>query len=29
VPGSSHVYLRPGMQLRACLLRVDKLGAAE
>lgn len=29
VPGSSKTYLRPGMQLRACVLRVDRLGAPE
>jgi uncharacterized protein DUF4232 len=29
VPGSTQTYLRPGMQLRACLLKVDKLGAPE
>lgn len=29
VPGSSQTYLRPGMQLRACVLRVDRLGAPD
>jgi hypothetical protein len=29
VPGTTHIYLRPGLQLRACVLRVDKLGAPE
>lgn len=29
VPGTEQLYLRPGMQLRACLLRIDKLGAPE
>jgi hypothetical protein len=29
VPGTTQTYLRPGMQLRACLLRVDRLGAPE
>jgi hypothetical protein len=29
VPGSRQTYLRPGLQLRACLLRVDKLGAPQ
>jgi hypothetical protein len=29
VPGTSHTYLRPGLQMRGCLLRVDKLGAPE
>jgi hypothetical protein len=27
VPGTSITYLRPHMQLRACVLRVDRLGA--
>jgi hypothetical protein len=29
VPGSDMVYVRPQMQLRACILRVDKLGAPD
>jgi hypothetical protein len=29
VPGSSQTYLRADMQLRACVIRVDKLGATE
>jgi hypothetical protein len=29
VPGSTQTYLRPGLQLRACVLRVDKLGEPE
>lgn len=29
VPGTSQLYLRPGLQRRACLLRVDKLSAPE
>jgi hypothetical protein len=29
VPGSSQTYLRPQFQLRACIVRVDRLGAPE
>jgi Protein of unknown function (DUF4232) len=29
VPGTSITYIRPQMQLRACVLRVDKLGAPD
>jgi hypothetical protein len=29
VPGTSITYVRPGMQLRACVLRVDRLGAPD
>jgi hypothetical protein len=29
VPGTTMTVLRPGIQLRACILRVDKLGAPD
>lgn len=29
VPGTRHSIVRPGMQLRACVLRVDRLTAPE